>query len=231
MSIWSNPPTATKGSFRKGDVHLGVFSIQSALNVIHDTAALVEDGAFGTHTEAEVKHYQQAVGLTADGVVGQKTQEKLAHSCIIRTLYGAKLPKGLLEGLVALESGNWIAAVNAKVSGGIDYGFTQRRCYGPPFVEAQVRTAARPVGQVNLAAEQLYDRHAAFLVGMATLCPFNAWELAVLAHNWPWAAQTYHDAGHLPNPNETADWVTWTHMTWAEWAVYYVHEVTKDVRF
>lgn len=229
MSLWSSPPLATRTSFREGDYHLGVFSIQSALNIIHVPAALVEDGRFGSRTKAEVVHYQQAVGLTADGVVGQKTQAKLAHSCIIRTPYGVKLPQGLLEGLVSLESGNYVAAVNAQVSGGIDYGFTQRRCYGPPFDEAKVRAAARPVGQVNLAAEQLYDRHSAFLVGMNVHCPFNAWELAVLAHNWPWAAQTYHDAGALPSPNKVATWVTWTTMTWDEWAHHYVDSVTKDV--
>lgn len=231
MTIWSNPPTATKASFRKGDNHLGVFSIQSALNVIHDTAALVEDGAFGARTESEVKHYQQAVGVAADGVVGQQTQGKLAHSCIIRTLYGAKLPKGLLEGLVRLESGNFIAAVNSQVAGGIDYGFTQKRCYGPPFNPLLVRSAARPVTQVNDAAQALYDQHAAYLVGMNVHCPFNAWELAVLHHNWPAAAQQYHDNGHLNTPDKTATWVTWTTMTWDEWAHFYVSSVTKDVRF
>lgn len=230
MSIWSNPPTATKAAFREGDTHLGVFSIQTALSVI-EGRALAADGVFGKLTKAAVLKYQGAVGLTADGVVGQQTQGKLAHSCIIRTLYGALLPNQLLEGLVSLESGNYIAAINSKVAGGIDYGFTQRRCYGPPFDVAKVAKAADPMFQVNDAAHDLKRYHDLFVVGVNVTCPFNAWELAVLHHNWPWAAQTYHDAGHLPNPDNVASWVTWTRMTWDEWAHYYVSQVTKNVRW
>ena len=35
------------------------------------------DGQFGSLTESAVKAYQQANGLTADGIVGQKTWSKL----------------------------------------------------------------------------------------------------------------------------------------------------------
>lgn len=233
MSIWSSPPTATKSVFRRGDVHLGVYSIQTALNRIGGTP-LVEDGSFGVATEARVKNYQIAVGFTGkdvDGVVGQATQAKLAHSCIIRTPSGSALPHGLLEGLIKLESGNYIAAVNARVAGGVDYGFTQRRVYGPPFDPVAVQAAAKPVTQVNLAAAELDDNHDRYMVGMNPACPFNAWELAVLHHNWPWAADTYHRYGHLPDPTKIATWVTWATMTWDQWAHYYVKSVTAGVKW
>jgi peptidoglycan hydrolase-like protein with peptidoglycan-binding domain len=229
MSLFSNPPTTTKSSFRRGDTHLGVWAIQRLLNTVYagKMTPLVEDGAFGAGTDTTVRKYQADVGIVSDGIVGQQTQQRMTRSVIIRVPYGADLPKGLLEGQINLESGGYLAAVNASVAGGLDLGLTQRRVYGPPYSEASVMQAMDPLGSVTLSAANLWtnaDKYRNAHLG----CPFNRWELAVLSHNWPVAAEQFFKYGHLLSPNNLATWAP-RPMTWNEWCHYYVEAVTENV--
>jgi murein L,D-transpeptidase YcbB/YkuD len=57
---------------KKGSTDPAVRDLQAALKALgHDPGPI--DGVFGTTTEAAVKAFQQAKGLTADGIVGKVT--------------------------------------------------------------------------------------------------------------------------------------------------------------
>lgn len=61
---------------KKGDSGAQVSNTQQALNSA-DKAGLKQDGQFGDKTEAAVKSFQQAAGITVDGVVGPETSGAL----------------------------------------------------------------------------------------------------------------------------------------------------------
>ncbi|WP_434384855.1 peptidoglycan-binding protein [Melittangium boletus] len=63
-------------TLKKGATGEAVRALQNRLNQLgHNVGAA--DGSFGPKTEAAVKAFQKAHGLTADGVVGPKTWDKL----------------------------------------------------------------------------------------------------------------------------------------------------------
>lgn len=62
---------------RRGTVAEGVKNIQQRLNDLDWTPPLVVDGNFGSRTEAAVKWFQTNNGLTADGIVGNRTWQRL----------------------------------------------------------------------------------------------------------------------------------------------------------
>ncbi|MFF2653672.1 C40 family peptidase [Streptomyces sp. NPDC058045] len=69
-------PTSTHATIRKGSSGSSVREAQCRLNA--KGAKLAVDGQFGSATETAVKAFQKSAGLTADGVVGPKTWNKLA---------------------------------------------------------------------------------------------------------------------------------------------------------
>lgn len=237
MSLFTDPPTVTKGTFKRGDIHLGVWALQRFLNVVYEgkLAMMVEDGWFGQRTEDGIRKYQADTDAIVDGVVGPQTQSRMVRSCIVRAPFGMWLPRGLLEGIVDGESGGYIMAVNASVPGGLDLGFTQRRVYGPPFNESLVKAAADPIANISLSVTNenlsgLYDRFQFYKTKPAkTKGPEYVWRLAALAHNWPWAASQL--ANNIPlSSTKEAGWVPasvrWPDdgtpvNTYAEWAAFY----------
>jgi peptidoglycan hydrolase-like protein with peptidoglycan-binding domain len=68
-----------KGIIAKGQVSENVKIIQNELKTLGYLTGNV-DGAFGTGTEAAVKAFQKASGLTQDGLVGSGTRAKLAEA-------------------------------------------------------------------------------------------------------------------------------------------------------
>ena len=69
--------TAGYPTVRRGSKSTYVLVLQDALNALgYSTGSL--DGAFGPNTEAALKRYQRAKGLTADGVCGCNTWTKIA---------------------------------------------------------------------------------------------------------------------------------------------------------
>jgi peptidoglycan hydrolase-like protein with peptidoglycan-binding domain len=75
----NKPPASSGGSgptLREGAKGEPVRALQKRLNALGFNAGTA-DGSFGPKTESAVKAFQRAKGLTADGVVGPKTWDKL----------------------------------------------------------------------------------------------------------------------------------------------------------
>ncbi|MEW9702774.1 peptidoglycan-binding protein [Paenibacillus sp. SI8] len=68
--------TGTGTVLKVGDSGAAVVTLQTNLNRVGYT--LAADGSFGSGTEAIVKQFQSAHGLTADGIVGSSTSTKLS---------------------------------------------------------------------------------------------------------------------------------------------------------
>lgn len=205
------PPSTTQVTFKKGMTHIGVWAIQRCLNSFTDWnegKRLAEDGEFGEGTEAWIKAYQDEVGLTPDGIVGPATQARMAKSCRYRADPNGTLPKGLIDGLIAGESGGLIAAVNTQVSGGIDCGYTQRRILSP-YTEEETAEAFDSLFQVKRFAEEFKDKFNQFSTYPAVKARADrteyAWRLAALNHNWPYGAAELA-AGRVLS-TRTATWV------------------------
>ena len=71
MSIQANQRT-----LRRGDSGEDVRDVQRILNALQ-FGSLALDGIFGSATEAAVKSYQTSRGLSADGIVGSNTWNRL----------------------------------------------------------------------------------------------------------------------------------------------------------
>jgi hypothetical protein len=224
VSVLSAPPTTTKYSFRRGDIHVGVWALQRLLNRIYGLH-LAEDGVFGAGTEEAIKRYQSDTAATVDGIVGPQTQARIVRSCVVRASHGGDFPKGLIEGIIDSESGRLIAAVNASVPGGVDCGLTQRRVYSP-YSSVKVAEAFDPLANVDDSAGTLWNRYTVFSdrVGKGEY----AWRLAALAHNWPSAADQL-SRGQALSTTRLAAWAPASAKftdgapvrTWAEWAQFY----------
>lgn len=231
MSVLSSIPKTTKTLFQHGDNHIGVWALQRFFNKI-DYTHVAEDGDFGPITEKAVKRYQRATDAKIDGIVGPQTQERIVRSCIVRTLHGTELPRGLAEGLIAGESGRLLAAVNWTVTGGVDCGLTQQRVYGPPFTSDEIAKAFDPIRNVADAVASLYEQYILFIqqpyVKSRSDQREYAWRLAALAHNWPWGAQEL-SKGHQLSTTREASWVPSNVTfddgsrvrTWSDWSKFY----------
>jgi peptidoglycan hydrolase-like protein with peptidoglycan-binding domain len=59
--------------------------LQLMLNQRGGFPILIEDGDFGSSTEASAKHYQQNENLTIDGVVGKQTWTSLLSKWLLQS--------------------------------------------------------------------------------------------------------------------------------------------------
>jgi peptidoglycan hydrolase-like protein with peptidoglycan-binding domain len=59
--------------------------LQLMLNQRGGFPILIEDGDFGSSTEASVKHYQQNENLTVDGIVGKQTWTSLLSKWLLQS--------------------------------------------------------------------------------------------------------------------------------------------------
>lgn len=227
----STPPSRSEAvaTLREGSHGWPVYALQSALNDAAG-ATLTTDGVFGGRTTTALVAAQRSSELPADGVCGPRTWRALADRVcrrVDRDIGG--VPDGLARRFARGEGGDYGSAVNWSVAGGVDCGLFQLRCYGPPYVNAALVVAFAPVRAGLCAMRVLADRAARFAhphVG----CPFAPLELAVLAHNFPWAADQYYRYGHLPEPSKPAPWVPASlpasARTYEGWCFFYVHAMT-----
>ena len=77
-------PACSRGGYplvRRGDKGVYVAVLQDALNTLGHNAGVI-DGVFGTKTMDAVIRFQKANGLSADGVVGCNTWDKLTSKAV-----------------------------------------------------------------------------------------------------------------------------------------------------
>ena len=74
VEVCDGPPI--RSNLRRGDNNAQVKTLQCLLKTYHG-ADIEVDGDFGRGTQSAVKSFQKAKGLSADGVVGNKTLEAL----------------------------------------------------------------------------------------------------------------------------------------------------------
>lgn len=218
-------------SIKRGSTGWPVFSVQRVVGV-------GVDGVFGPMTEKAVKKWQISHDLTADGIVGPKTQGRMLKlaAAEVDTHY-TKIPDGLLDGFARVEGANLLAATNWSVAGGVDCGAVQKRVYGPPYSLDDMKIAFAPYEAFTYAARVFTGRIANYVATNPSLPHRTIVEAAVLAHNWPAGASQVIKYGHVLSPDEPALWTTKPasegggHYTRGEWAAEYPRRVLLGVDY
>lgn len=175
-----------------------IASLQIWLNDLN-SAGLTEDGDFGFLTQSAVINWQSKNKLTADGVAGQLTQRSISLAAQHKAEGSLGLPAGLQRGVFEGESGNYVGAVSFSVVGddeGYDCSIPQWRVL-TVLDSASLRVPeltwrdAFGYAAVARSARQFRQRHDEYypLLPAPERTHRRAWELAVLAHNWPAAAR------------------------------------------
>jgi peptidoglycan hydrolase-like protein with peptidoglycan-binding domain len=230
------PPTPNKkipSALRQGDEGWPVFGLQTGLDSLGYN--LAADGDFGPKTESATKKFQKDNKLTADGIAGSATMGRMVALIDAKTHdKHSKLPSGLLRGFSETEGGNNLGAVNWSVSGGVDCGVVQIRCYGPPYAVDALYTAYNPAVAMDKTAVIFQGRLASYRqMRFAKSQPLEfAQRCAALSWNWPYGADQYAKIGKLPNPYKDATWAVIDGkrvrfpdgspvMTYKDWAEFY----------
>jgi hypothetical protein len=207
------PTTSFPYSIRKDDTGIRPWALQRGLNGVGWD--LLEDAVFGDETEFAVKAWQGNHDLVADGLFGAVSSAALAKQF---DNMQTGLPVGLVRGQMETESGNWIAAVNWSVPGGVDCGYTQRRVYASDFENQDVlRRAFDSSYQIGLLATRLKERKAVYRVRAAVQTDEFAWRLASLYHNYPTAADTISKVGYGGLSSYWTTPQTWVQNIGAKW--------------
>jgi peptidoglycan hydrolase-like protein with peptidoglycan-binding domain len=68
----------TSCHLQRGYANSGVKQLQWSMNACYGES-LVTDGIFGSATEAALKRVQKRIGVTADGVYGPYTRDRMLH--------------------------------------------------------------------------------------------------------------------------------------------------------
>jgi hypothetical protein len=233
MTLPLTPNKTTPSSLRKGDQGWPVYGLQSGLDALGYN--LTFDGDFGVRTDQAVRNFQLKQKLQPDGIAGQATQTRIITLLDAKTHNKHKqLPAGLLRGFSESEGGNNVGAVNWHVSGGVDCGVVQVRCYGPPYKANEMYVAYDPLKSMERVAVTFLGKVSSFRgMSYAKKQPLEfAQRCAALYWNWPYAADQYARYGKLPNPNKNATWAVVNGkrikfpdgapvMTYKDWAEFY----------
>jgi len=227
MTLPLAPNRTIPSSLRKGDEGWPVYGLQTGLDALNYN--LTFDGDFGVRTDQAVRNFQTKQKLHVDGIAGQATQLRIISLLDVKTHNKhLQLPIGLLRGFSAAEGGNNVGAVNWHVSGGVDCGVVQIRCYGPPYKSSELYVAYDPLKAMDRVAVTFLGKVASFRgMSYAKQQPLEfAQRCAALSWNWPYAAQQYHDTGTIPNPTGVASWAPTSlppaDRTRAGWCRFYV---------
>lgn len=231
-------------AYRRGDKSSAVGVLQLNLGDI------TVDGDFGGQTEKAVLAFQARRGLEEDGIAGMQTQQALIVQLQRPASKKHVLPPGLLKSIAFNESGFALAAAGPHLSdSGWDIGAFCRSSGSAYPTQGFLRdaydvsksaewTAAKVVEvREGLPATVAPSRYLDDLAGGKM--PKFRWQLAILAHNWPAAADNIaHHGTALRTPgadDQPADWIIAATggrlKTPREWCMAYVARATAFCRW
>ena len=205
-------------------------------------------GEYDRDTQKVVRNYQQRNGLFVDGVAGLATQGHIVarRSRASETHY--KLPTGMLKSLASNESSFAVAAFTWHPSDmGFDLGPFQKSIVVGSIGDQGLYEFAYDARRMGEYAAQ--DMRATFNEFSDPVMSFYStamaggnrrkfrWLLAVLNHNWPYAAYGLHDRGTIfveaERDTQPAGWVEeasgGTLLTPRQWVLNYVQRSTAYV--
>lgn len=217
--------------FRRGDDGWPVAALQLNLNLFGNRLAL--DGDFGPATEKVARAFQAHRGLTADGVIGPASQERMCVELADPAARRYQLPAGLARGIMENESSFMLAAFTEHPSdAGFDLGAWQDSFTGPAGQD-RYRLALDVAAMGALTCEKLRLRYDVYRQNGAA--SRLSWECAALYHNWPSAADRMA-RGLAPQSRGSDDEAAWVVAasggrlrTPRQWAESYIAAATKHV--
>lgn len=248
MELIPSPDYRT--AFRRGMKGTDVAALQINL------PPLVVDGDFGPKTELAVERIQASQDLETDGIAGVLTQKAICRVGCGPVRKELDLPSGVLLSMVSNESSFLLAAYTihydkeGNPTKGFDLGPFQRS-FPTPGIQSEYEEAYSVPVMARRSGTNLRNRHDVYfqdgkiaegwyLANIADEVTNRlAWQLAVLAHNWPEAAE--HIAFHgsiYDNPTFDTQPVKWVEAatrgrlrTPREWVVSYIERATVYVRW
>jgi hypothetical protein len=219
---------------KKGLRGWDVVALQFSLRAISE---IVIDGVFGPATTAAVIAFQRHRSLAEDGIAGIATQRELLLQNIWPQQNRFRTPAGLARGVVEGECGWQVGNHTAPYPDGtrdvgscmlhvVPDGESLPRAFDPVFSIGKLCRRLRE-GEPNAP----YG-HDDFFGKPGAKTHQRAWELAVLAWNWPKGAVKLANGGVLST--EPAQWVIDIGVAGvdspAEWAAHYIASKTVYVR-
>lgn len=186
---------------KRGLRHWAVMALQANLT-------LTVDGDFGPTTEHAVKDFQAKSGLKSDGIAGVLTQREILTVRAAPPNVAHGLPRRMLESIASNESGFWLAAFAPHPSdSGFDIGAFQQS-FPQPGSRTAYLAALNVSDMGGRTAVKIRDRYDVYHKHLPSR---RAWELAVLYHNWPTAADNLALTGHVyrdpARDNRTEQWI------------------------
>lgn len=196
------PAPDYRRTFKRGMSGTDVAALQLNLPV-------TVDGWFGEQTGKAIRELQRRLNLFEDGIAGPATQQALVRERSASAELTWKLPTGMLASLVANESAFMVAAYSPHPSDdGYDIGAFQTSITVARD-QTTLASAYDVLAGANRYAEALAKARKAYASPVDSLYRGEwpstlpeerkgyTWQLAVLAHNWPYAAQNIAKIGRI----------------------------------
>lgn len=208
------------------------------------------DGDFGIKTERTVKDWQESHHLKpVDGIAGPDTFRSIVVQKSRLAAHKHNLPAGILKSIAFNES-NFILGAAAPHGGdaGWDVGAFMRSSGSAPPSANTTRSFFNVEKSSEWTANHLVTTksHLGVPVDSKYLKDIGennkeefAWQLAILAHNWPYAADNIADRGHIFNNPDQDDWpANWIIVasggrlsTPRQWVTSYIEKATGFVKW
>lgn len=231
MTFQLVPSADYRYTLRKGNKGTDIAALQLNLE------GLVIDGDFGVLTEGAVRAFQKHAEINVDGIAGPATQRNV----VIKGSQGAatahRLPPGLLLSIAYSESGCILAAYSEHPSdSGFDLGAYQDSIGPGQGSQTRYRNAFSVTYMAENTGLKVRRAHDRYAMAPAVKSDRRAWELAVLLHNWPAAADNLAFLGRIykSKPDNVPE--TWIEQasggrlhTAREWVAHYIENATQYV--